>query len=68
MNILSNFYFLKGITDEAVGVAIAAPPQEGEANAELVKYLASILCLRKSDVTLDRVGLYNFFSLIECTF
>ncbi|XP_072752973.1 UPF0235 protein C15orf40 homolog [Anoplolepis gracilipes] len=42
------------ISDEAVGIAISAPPMEGEANAELVKYLASIFELRKSDVTLDR--------------
>ncbi|XP_032686798.1 UPF0235 protein C15orf40 homolog [Odontomachus brunneus] len=42
------------ISNEAVGVAISAPPTEGEANAELVKYLASIFGLRKSDVSLDR--------------
>ncbi|KAL7303790.1 hypothetical protein TKK_0003919 [Trichogramma kaykai] len=42
------------IGQEAVGVAIAAPPQEGEANAELVKYLSSVLSVRKSDVSLDR--------------
>ncbi|KAH8302939.1 hypothetical protein KR044_012206 [Drosophila immigrans] len=46
-----------GITDiglEGVGVQIAAPPSEGEANAELVKYLSKVLGLRKSDVSLDR--------------
>ncbi|CAK9818755.1 UPF0235 protein C15orf40 homolog [Anthophora plagiata] len=42
------------ISDDAVGVAISAPPVEGEANTELVKYLASILGMRKSDVSLDR--------------
>ncbi|XP_076676824.1 UPF0235 protein C15orf40 homolog [Andrena cerasifolii] len=42
------------ISDESVGVAISAPPVEGEANTELVKYLASVLGTRKSDVTLDR--------------
>ncbi|XP_012270131.1 UPF0235 protein C15orf40 homolog [Orussus abietinus] len=42
------------ITDDVVGVAISAPPVEGEANTELVKYLASILGVRKSDVSLDR--------------
>ncbi|XP_011146599.1 UPF0235 protein C15orf40 homolog [Harpegnathos saltator] len=42
------------ITNEGVGVAISAPPTEGEANAELVKYLASIFGLRKSHVSLDR--------------
>ncbi|XP_077262086.1 UPF0235 protein C15orf40 homolog isoform X2 [Temnothorax americanus] len=44
----------KYISDEAVGIAISAPPTEGEANAELVKYLASIFGVRKSDVSLDR--------------
>ncbi|XP_065360278.1 UPF0235 protein C15orf40 homolog [Calliphora vicina] len=46
-----------GITDistEGVGVQIAAPPSEGEANAELVKYLSKVLNLRKSDVSLDK--------------
>ncbi|SPP76210.1 UPF0235 protein C15orf40 homolog [Drosophila guanche] len=46
-----------GITNidlEGVGVQIAAPPSEGEANAELVKFLSKVLGLRKSDVTLDK--------------
>ncbi|XP_017955549.1 UPF0235 protein C15orf40 homolog [Drosophila navojoa] len=46
-----------GITDiglEGVGVQIAAPPTEGEANAELVKFLSKALGLRKSDVSLDK--------------
>ncbi|XP_051175988.1 UPF0235 protein C15orf40 homolog [Leptopilina boulardi] len=46
-----------GITDiseEGVGVSISAPPVEGSANTELVKYMASILNLKKSDVSLDK--------------
>ncbi|XP_055643707.1 UPF0235 protein C15orf40 homolog [Toxorhynchites rutilus septentrionalis] len=46
-----------GITDigeEGVGVQIAAPPVDGEANTELIKYLSKLLELRKSDVSLDR--------------
>lgn len=46
-----------GVTDistDGVGVQIAAPPTEGEANAELVKYLSKVLNLRKSDVSLDK--------------
>lgn len=46
-----------GITDigaEGCGVQIAAPPVEGEANAELVRFMSKVLQLRKSDVTLDR--------------
>ncbi|XP_037367284.1 UPF0235 protein C15orf40 homolog [Talpa occidentalis] len=44
------------VTAEAVGVAIAAPPSEGEANAELCRYLSKVLELRKSDVVLDKGG------------
>ncbi|XP_063494691.1 UPF0235 protein C15orf40 homolog isoform X3 [Symphalangus syndactylus] len=42
------------LTAEAVNVAIAAPPSEGEANAELCRYLSKVLELRKSDVILDK--------------
>ncbi|NXS11795.1 CO040 protein, partial [Neodrepanis coruscans] len=44
------------VTAEAVGVAIAAPPSEGEANAELCRYLAKVLEVKKSDVTLEKGG------------
>ncbi|CAB3360962.1 Hypothetical predicted protein [Cloeon dipterum] len=42
------------ISDEGIGIQIAAPPVDGEANSEIVKYVAFVLGLRKSDVTLDR--------------
>ncbi|KAH8301088.1 hypothetical protein KR018_007511 [Drosophila ironensis] len=45
---------ITGIGPEGVGVQIAAPPSEGEANAELVKFLSKVLGLRKSDVSLDK--------------
>ncbi|XP_002035160.2 UPF0235 protein C15orf40 homolog [Drosophila sechellia] len=45
---------ITGIGLEGVGVQIAAPPSEGEANAELVKFLSKVLGLRKSDVSLDK--------------
>lgn len=45
---------ITNISSEGVGVQIAAPPSEGEANAELVKYLSKVLNLRKSDVSLDK--------------
>lgn len=44
-----------GITSDGVGIQINAPPTDGEANAELVKYVASVLGLRKSDVVFDKV-------------
>ncbi|XP_031735422.1 UPF0235 protein C15orf40 homolog isoform X2 [Anarrhichthys ocellatus] len=42
------------VSSEAVGVAIAAPPMDGEANAELLRYLAEVLDLKKSRVSLDK--------------
>ena len=45
---------ITGIDVEGVGVQISAPPVEGEANIELVKYLASCLGVKKSCVCLDR--------------
>ncbi|NXN47497.1 CO040 protein, partial [Rhinoptilus africanus] len=44
------------VTAEAVGVAIAAPPSEGEANAELCRYLSKVLEVKKSEVTLEKGG------------
>lgn len=49
------------MTAEAVGVAIAAPPSEGEANAELCRYLSKVLEVKKSEVTLDKVPPLFFF-------
>uniref|UniRef100_A0A8C3VNY6 CO040 protein n=1 Tax=Catharus ustulatus TaxID=91951 RepID=A0A8C3VNY6_CATUS len=48
--------FFTDVTAEAVGVAIAAPPSEGEANAELCRYLSKVLQVKKSDVTLEKGG------------
>ncbi|XP_015279823.1 PREDICTED: UPF0235 protein C15orf40 homolog [Gekko japonicus] len=42
------------LTTEAVGVAIAAPPSEGEANTELCRYLAKVLEVKKSEVVLEK--------------
>uniref|UniRef100_A0A8K9Y2N0 Uncharacterized protein n=1 Tax=Oncorhynchus mykiss TaxID=8022 RepID=A0A8K9Y2N0_ONCMY len=38
----------------AVGVAIAAPPTDGQANAELVRYLSKVLALKRSEVVVDK--------------
>ena len=46
---------LLDISEEGVGVQISAPPIEGEANTELVRYIADILGLRKGDINLDKV-------------
>ncbi|XP_040893839.1 UPF0235 protein C15orf40 homolog [Toxotes jaculatrix] len=42
------------VSAEAVGVAIAAPPTDGEANTELIRYLAEVLDLKKSHISLDK--------------
>ncbi|NXA33212.1 CO040 protein, partial [Eudromia elegans] len=44
------------VTTEAVGVAIAAPPSDGEANAELCRYLSKVLEVKKSEVVLEKGG------------
>ncbi|NXG66760.1 CO040 protein, partial [Hemiprocne comata] len=44
------------VTAESVGVAIAAPPSEGEANAELCRYLSKVLDVKKSEVILEKGG------------
>ena len=60
-------FLIPDVTTEAVSVAIAAPPTEGEANAELCRYLSKVLELRKSDVVLDKVGLSLSLSIFEYT-
>lgn len=42
------------IATDAIGVQIAAPPVDGEANAELIKFISKVLQVRKSDLNLDR--------------
>ena len=41
-----------GVADGYVRVRLAAPAQEGKANAELARLLASLLGVRRRDVTL----------------
>lgn len=43
------------LTPESVGVQINAPPTDGEANTELVRYMSAVLGLRKGDVSLHKV-------------
>lgn len=46
---------LADFSAEAVGVSIAAPPTDGEANTELIRYLAEALDLKRSHISLDKV-------------
>ncbi|XP_063433285.1 UPF0235 protein C15orf40 homolog [Mytilus trossulus] len=45
---------ITGFEDDGIGVQISAPPVDGEANTELVKYMAKVLGIRKSDISLDK--------------
>lgn len=42
------------ISDEQVEIQIAASPKDGEANAELVRYLATTLDVRRSRIVVER--------------
>jgi uncharacterized protein YggU (UPF0235/DUF167 family) len=44
-----------GFSSEGLGVQIAAPPKDGDANVELLKYISKLLGITKSDVSLERV-------------
>lgn len=52
------------VSSEAVGVAIAAPPTDGEANTELVRYLSKVLNVKKSEIVLDKVCLEAVTNII----
>lgn len=58
------------MTAEAVGIAIAAPPSDGEANAELCRYLSKVLEVKKNEVTLEKVFafflFFFFLSVLPC--
>lgn len=49
------FLPVPAVSTEAVEVAIAAPPVDGEANVELIRFLAEVLELKKSHIHLDKV-------------
>lgn len=59
INYLLFYLHTKDLTDDGIGIQINAPPVDGEANAELLKYLSSVLSVRKSDISLDRVRVNN---------
>ncbi|XP_014272972.1 UPF0235 protein C15orf40 homolog [Halyomorpha halys] len=42
------------ISEQEIGVQISAPPVDGEANSELVKYIASCLGAKKSCVSVEK--------------
>lgn len=46
---------ITSIDEDGVGIQINAKPVDGEANSELLSYLSSILQLKKSNISLDKV-------------
>lgn len=49
----AKFSAITAISEEGVGVSIAAPPVDGEANTELIRFMAQQLGVRRSDLSLD---------------
>eukprot|EP00117_Sycon_ciliatum_P039740 scpid46024/ scgid29321/ UPF0235 protein C15orf40 homolog len=45
---------LAGLSDDGVAVHIGAPARDGEANAELLRFLGGVLGIRKSMLSLDK--------------
>ncbi len=43
-----------GVLDDRLKIAVAAPPEKGKANAQLIAFLAKKLSLRKKDITVER--------------
>ena len=46
---------MKEVLSDAISVKIGAPPVDGEANKELIKYFTKLLKLKSNDVNLDLV-------------
>ncbi len=42
------------ICDEYIGVAIQAPPKDGEANLNLISFLSEVLGVKKTCVSIDK--------------
>jgi len=40
--------------NEYIGVAIAAPPRDGEANEELISFMSQVLNIKKQHIQLDK--------------
>ena len=43
---------LVGLHDNAIKIALNAPPVDGEANKQLVQYLSKLFRVKKSDITI----------------
>jgi uncharacterized protein len=43
-----------GFSDNVLRMKITAPPVEGKANQELIKYISKLFDIRKSDISIDK--------------
>lgn len=43
---------LVGLHDNAIKIALTAPPVDGEANKQLIQYLSKLFRVKKSDITI----------------
>lgn len=48
-----------------MSVAVSAPPTDGEANTELIRYLAEVLGMKKSHISLDKVAEFLNYYFIK---
>jgi len=53
------------VLDDAISIKIAAPPVDGEANKELISYVAELLKIKSRDVVLDKVRRFLCLKWIE---
>jgi uncharacterized protein YggU (UPF0235/DUF167 family) len=53
------------VQDDVITVQIAAPPVDGEANKELVKYITRFLNLKNGDVELDAVSSSQYHKALQ---
>ena len=56
--------FIKEIQPDAISVRINAPPVDGEANKELIKYISKVLSMKSSEIELDKVNLMLLFKWV----
>ena len=54
MGLDPSYCVLLDVGPSSVGVQIGAAPKDGEANEELIEFLAQTLSLRKSKLSLDK--------------
>lgn len=60
----AKFSQITSIDENSIDVQISAKPVDGEANSELLKYLSSILNVKKNEISLEKVNIYLVTSVL----